>query len=74
VVAHAFNPRSWEVEADTYLWDQGQPCLQSKFKDSQGYREREKKTYIEKTKQTNKQVKKQKTNKISENITNNTTV
>jgi hypothetical protein len=34
VVAHAFNPSTWEAEAV-----RGQPGLQSEFQDSQGYRE-----------------------------------
>ena len=29
VVVHAFNPRTWEVEAGRSLWTQGQPCLYS---------------------------------------------
>jgi hypothetical protein len=37
VVAHAFNPSTWEAEAGGF---QGQPGLQSEFQDSQGYREK----------------------------------
>jgi hypothetical protein len=33
VVAHAFNPSTWEAEA-------GQPVLQSEFQDSQSYTEK----------------------------------
>ena len=40
VVAHTFNPSTWEAEAGGFLWGQGQPGLQSKFQDSpQSYRE-----------------------------------
>jgi hypothetical protein len=38
VVAHPFNPSTWEAEAD--FWVQGQPGLQSEFQDSQGYTEK----------------------------------
>jgi hypothetical protein len=34
VVAHAFNPSTWEAEADGFL------SLQSEFQDSQGYTEK----------------------------------
>jgi hypothetical protein len=34
VVAHAFNPSTWEAEAGGFL---SQPGLQSEFQDSQGY-------------------------------------
>jgi hypothetical protein len=37
VVAHAFNPSTWEAEAGGFL---GQPDLQSEFQDSQGYTEK----------------------------------
>jgi hypothetical protein len=41
VVAHAFNPSTWEAEAGGFLfWVRGQPGLQSKFQDSQGYTEK----------------------------------
>ena len=40
VVAHAFNPSTWEAEAGRYLWFQGKPGLQSEFQDRlQSYRE-----------------------------------
>ena len=54
VVVHAFNPSTWEAEAD--FWVRGQPGLQSEFQDSQGYTEQ---PCLEKTKQnkTNKQKK-----------------
>jgi hypothetical protein len=35
--AHAFDPSTLEAEAGGFLWVQGQPGLQSKFQDSQGY-------------------------------------
>jgi hypothetical protein len=47
MVAHAFNPSTWEAEAD--LW-----VLQSEFQDSQGYTE---KPCLEKQQKTNKQTK-----------------
>ena len=50
VVAHAFNPSTWEAEAGGFL---RQPGLQSEFQDSQGYTE---KPCLEK--QTNKQTNK----------------
>jgi hypothetical protein len=37
MVAHTFNPRTWEAEAGGYLWVWGQPGLYSKFQDSQSY-------------------------------------
>ena len=37
-MTHAFNPNTREVEAGGSLWIQGQPSLQTKFQDSQGYR------------------------------------
>lgn len=37
VVAHTFNPSNLEAEADESHWVQGQPGLQIKFQDSQGY-------------------------------------
>jgi len=40
VVAHTFNPRTQGAEAGRALWVQGQPGLQSKFQDSQGYTEK----------------------------------
>ena len=39
VVAHAFNPSTWEAEAGGLL-SLGQPGLQSEFQDSQGYTEK----------------------------------
>jgi hypothetical protein len=38
VVAHAFNPSTWETEAAA--WVQGQPGLQREFQDSQSYSEK----------------------------------
>ena len=35
MVAHAFNPSTWEAEAGGFL----NPGLQNEFQDSQGYRE-----------------------------------
>jgi hypothetical protein len=46
VVAHAFNPSTWEAEAGRFL-SSSQPGLQSEFQDSQGYTE---KPCLEKTK------------------------
>ena len=40
VVAHAFNPNTWEAEAGRSLWVGGQPGLQSKFQNSQDYIEK----------------------------------
>jgi hypothetical protein len=40
VVAHAFNPSTWEAEAGGFRV-RGQPGLQSEFQDSQGYIHRE---------------------------------
>ena len=37
VVAHTFNPSSWEAEAGGSLSVRGQSGLQSEFKDSQCY-------------------------------------
>jgi hypothetical protein len=37
VVAHTFNPSTWEAEAGKFP---GQPGLQSEFQDSQGYTEK----------------------------------
>jgi hypothetical protein len=58
VVAHAFNPNTWEAETGGFLSSRGQPGLQSEFQDSQSYTE---KPWLEKpkpsnqpTKQTNK--------------------
>jgi hypothetical protein len=39
VLAHAFNPRTWEAEAGGFL-SLSQPGLQSEFQDSQGYTEK----------------------------------
>jgi hypothetical protein len=39
VVAHTFNPSTWEAEASGF-WVWGQPGLQSEFQDSQGYTEK----------------------------------
>jgi hypothetical protein len=54
VVAHAFNPSTWEAERQVGFWVRGQPDLQSEFQDSQGYT---KKLYLK------KKTKKQKTKK-----------
>jgi hypothetical protein len=53
VVAHAFNPSTWEAEAGGFL-SRGQPGLQSEFQDSQGYTE---KPCLEKPKTKTKQKK-----------------
>jgi hypothetical protein len=39
VVAHAFNPSTWEAEAGGFL-SLRPACLQSEFQDSQGYTEK----------------------------------
>ena len=39
MVAHAFNPSTWEAEAGGFRV-QGQPGLQSEFQESQGYKEK----------------------------------
>jgi hypothetical protein len=36
----AFNPSTQEAEAGGFLWVWGQPRLQNKFQDSQGYIEK----------------------------------
>jgi hypothetical protein len=40
VVAHAFNPRSWEAEADRFLSSRPARSINSEFQDSQGYTEK----------------------------------
>jgi hypothetical protein len=40
LVAHAFNPSTWEAEAGGFLSSRDQPGLQSEFQDSQGYTEK----------------------------------
>jgi hypothetical protein len=39
VVAHPFNPSTWEAEAGGFLSSRP-ACLQSEFQDSQGYTEK----------------------------------
>jgi hypothetical protein len=39
VVAHAFNPSTWEAEAGEFLSSKP-PGLQSEFQDSRGYAEK----------------------------------
>ena len=51
VVAHVFNPSTWEAEADGFL---GQPGLQSELQDSQGYTEKPCLRKKQKTKTKNK--------------------
>jgi hypothetical protein len=53
VVAHAFNPSTWEAEAGGFL-SSGQPGLQSEFQDSQSYTE---KPCLEKTEKKRKEKK-----------------
>jgi hypothetical protein len=55
VVAHAFNPNTWEAD----FWVRGQPGLQSEFQDNRGYTEKPclKKTNKTKQNKTNKQTK-----------------
>jgi hypothetical protein len=55
VVAHAFNPSTWEAEGGGALRGQGQPGLQSKSWAARAVTH--KKTLSYKTKQTNKQSK-----------------
>jgi hypothetical protein len=64
MVAHAFNPSTWDAETGGYLrlWVQGQTGLQSEFQDSQGYTEKP----CVKTKQN-------KTNKTKQNKTQHNT-
>jgi hypothetical protein len=40
VVAHAFNPSTWEAEAGGFLSSRPASGLQSEFQDSQGYTEK----------------------------------
>jgi hypothetical protein len=40
VVVHAFDPNTQEAEASGSLWCGSQPGLQSKFQDSQSYKEK----------------------------------
>ena len=40
MVAHTFNPSTWEAEASRSLWVQGQLAQCNKFHDSQGYKEK----------------------------------
>jgi hypothetical protein len=61
MVAHAFNPSTWEAEAGGFLSSRGQPGLQSEFQDIQDYTE---KPCLEKQKQKNpKQTNKEKESK-----------
>jgi hypothetical protein len=58
VVAHAFNPSTWEAEAGRFLSSRA-ACLQSEFQDNQGYTEKlclkkNKTKQKNKNKQTNK--------------------
>ena len=50
MVAHTFNPSTWEAEAGGFL-SSSQPGLQSEFQDSQCYTE---KPCLKKTKKQNK--------------------
>jgi hypothetical protein len=49
VVAHPFNPSTWEAKRQEDFWVRGQPDLQNEFQDSQGYTE---KPCLEKQKKT----------------------
>jgi hypothetical protein len=40
VVAHAFNPSTWEAETGGFLSSRSQPGLQSEFQESQSYTEK----------------------------------
>jgi hypothetical protein len=57
VVAHAFNPSTWEAEARGFFLVHGQPALQSEFQDGQGYTE---KPCLEKKKKKKKKKSKEK--------------
>jgi hypothetical protein len=50
MVAHAFNPRTWEVEASEFLISKPACSTQSEYQDSQGYTE---KPCLEKPKEKN---------------------
>jgi hypothetical protein len=64
VVAHAFNPSTWEAEAGRFLSSVGQPGLHSDQK-SQGYTEKPC-LKNKKQKQTNKQTNKNNKNKTKQ--------
>ena len=67
MVAHAFNPSTWEAEAGEF-WVQVQPGLQIEFQDSQDYTE---KPCLEKPNQTKLiQTKQNKTKQKQVNIGN----
>ena len=59
VVAHAFNPSTWQAEAGGFL-SSSQPGLQSEFQDSQGYTE---KPCLKKPKEKKKEKKKKRKKK-----------
>jgi hypothetical protein len=58
VVAHAFNPSTWEAEAGGFL--SSRPAWSTKFQDSQGYTE---KSCLEKQNKTKQQQQKPNQNK-----------
>jgi hypothetical protein len=61
VVAHTFNPSTWEAEEEDF-WVPGQPGLQSEFQDSLVYRVSSRTARAtQNLKKTNKQTNKQKT-------------
>jgi hypothetical protein len=70
VVAHAFNPSTWQAEAGGFL-SSSQPGLQSEFQDSQGYTEKpclqKPKTENQKPKKKKKKKKKRKKKKKDKN-------
>ena len=66
MVAHAFNPSTWEAEADGSL--SLRPAWSTEFQVSQGYTE--KSCLVNKTKQKNQKIK-QAYNKNSEDIGHN---
>jgi hypothetical protein len=72
VVAHAFDPSTWEAEAGGFLslrpaWS----TIQSEFQDSQGYTEKPclKQTNKQTNKQTKSKSKNKKQNKTKQNVT-----
>ena len=56
MVAHTFDPNTWEAEAGGFLWIRGQPGLQSEVQNNQDYTEKlSQNASKQASKQTNKQ-------------------